>query len=128
MRVPDCVQRLEVEGESQRLGDKLVFDHGLDAPWTWTDVVIDDDRGQRVVRIANTTPHAGRLAGGLLVGGVSGVVTAVALADMSDGRIADYGPIYAVVFGSIGTAFGLFLTLTGWGPGRGADLGLCADR
>jgi len=122
LTIPRCAARVEVDGESARQGDTLIFDHGLDAPWTFTEIVVDDAGARRVVRVGNTSPHAGRLVSGIVIGAVSGAVAATSLADMSDGRVADYGPIYGAIFGSVGAAFGLFLALTGWGPGRAVDL------
>lgn len=122
LTIPRCAERVEVDGESHRQGDTLIFDHGLDAPWTFTEIVVDDGGDRRVVRVGNTSPHGGRLVSGIVIGAVSGAVAVTSLVDMSDGRVADYGPIYGAIFGGIGTAFGLFLTLTGWGPGRAVDL------
>lgn len=122
LTIPRCAERVEVDGESQRQGDTLIFDHGLDAPWTFTEIVVNDAGDRRVVRVGNTSPHGGRLISGIVIGAVSGAVAVTSLADMSDGRVADYGPIYGAIFGSIGTAFGVFLTLTGWGPGRTVDV------
>ena len=125
--LPSCSQQFEVDGEHRRQGPRtLVFDHSLDPPWSSTEIVIDKDGAgsapPETVRFGNTSPNAGRLVGALVLTTISAAVATTAIVDMSDGRVANYGPFYGVVFGSIGTAFGTFLGLTGWGPGHNINL------
>lgn len=122
MTIPRCVDKVEVDGESRRQGDTLVFDHSFDAPWTFTEVVINNEGDARSVRLANNRPDGVRLVGGMLLAAVSGTVATASFIDMSDGRVADHGPIYRAIFGSIGFGLGGFLALTGWGPSHEVNL------
>jgi len=125
LTVPGCAERLEVEGQHERRGGRLVFDHSLDPPWAVTEIVLQRDGQQETLRAAHLRPDGGRL----LVASVFGVVGTGLLAIAgyevinSGQSIVDDGPFYAGVFGVSGIALATLLGLTGWQPVFPADIG-----
>lgn len=132
LTVPRCAERVEIVGQHERRGaNTLVFDHGFDPPWSFTEVVLERDGEQAMtVQIPHTRPDPGRLLAGLLTTALGGALTTTSLWQLQQGQtLNDEGPFYSLVFGGAAVVVGGFLSLTGWGPAAPTSLSsMCSDE
>jgi hypothetical protein len=124
LTIPPCADRLEVEGEHERVGRRLVFDHSFDLPFSRTEVSLKRDGHEETIQIWNNQPDGGRI----LVGAVAGIFGAVLWASaayevgLNGGAVTDEGVWYSGVFGTAAIAVGALLSLTGWHPRAPSDI------
>jgi hypothetical protein len=117
--VPPCAERVEVEGQHDRAGRRLTFDHSLDPPWAVTEIVLERDGQQERLSAPHLRPDGGRLLVASVFGVLGAGLVAIAGYDLAvrGGAVDDDdGPFYAGVFGAAGLTLGALLGLTGWQP------------
>jgi len=119
LKVPSCVERVEVTGEHRRVSDtRFVFDHAMEFPFTRTDIVVERTDGTtQTFESVNSMPDFGNLLGGALVGGLGMAFVALHASQVSTGAEAPFGPTFWLVplGGTLFTA-SVFIGLTGWQP------------
>ena len=132
VRVPDCVERIEVTGEHHRLSEtELIFSHGLDLPMTRTEITVEHPDGSRDVTVlTNLYPDMLRLLGAAVVGAVS--VAAIGLYTYqvaAAGEQVFLGPTFwALPLGLAGIGVAGAIASTGWHPGEDAVIpARCAE-
>ena len=118
LTVPRCVDRLEVGGEHERVGKRLVFDHSFDPPFSRTEVTLKRGESTETISIWNNQPEGGRLLIGSIAAIFGGVLWSSAAYEVgvNGARFNDEGPFYAAVFGTGALGVGTLLMLTGWHP------------
>lgn len=123
VRVPACVERIEVIGEHHRASETdLVFSHGLDLPFTRTEITVEHTDGTREhITLLNTNPDLLRLFGAGIVGVLAAGAVGLYAYQVGFGNesVWPVGPTFwALPVGLAGAALALFLVSTGWHPGE----------
>lgn len=120
VRVPDCVERIEVTGEHHRMSEtELIFSHGLDLPFTRTEITVEHGDGSReVITLTNTYPDLLRLLGSGLVGALSAAAIGLYTYQVALGGEQPFlGPTFwALPLGVGGGLVALAIASTGWHP------------
>jgi hypothetical protein len=132
VRVPDCVERIEVTGEHHRMSEtELIFSHGLDLPLTRTEITVEHADGSREVTvITNMYPDLLRLLGAGLVGALSAAAVGLYTYQVAVGGEQPFlGPTFwALPLGAGGGLIALAIASTGWHPGEDSVIAArCAE-
>jgi hypothetical protein len=128
--LPECVERVAVDGQHARSGRTLILNHDFDLPGTRTRLELHHADGSVEERVlVNTVPEYWRLLGGTAVAVVgAGLATryAVALLDGEDPLRSEW--FWTVPVGGAAVGVGAALALTGWHPPADTTLeGRCAE-
>ena len=122
VRVPDCVERIEVTGEHHRVSEgELIFSHGLDLPLTRTEITVEHTDGSReVIVLTNARPDLLRLLGAGIVGALS--AASIGLYAYQVGLAGEQpflgNTFWALPLGVGGGLVALAIASTGWHPGE----------
>ena len=118
LTLPSCADRLEVEGQHERRGRTITFDHRLDVPMSRTEITLKNQQHSETINLWNDQPNGTSFMLGLVAGVGGSVLWASAWHQVAEnGRsITDEQPFYLTVLGTGAVSIAGLLVLTGWHP------------
>ena len=132
VRVPDCVERVEVTGQHHRVDRQtFLFDHGLELPFTETQVTVESPDGStETFTYVNSNPDWLRVAGAAVLGAIAaGSITYYGYFVGSGTEPTDIAVIWALPIFVGTSAMAVGLAVTGWHPPANIDVpARCADQ